>query len=86
MTVEQKSGIVRVLAKLEDFQISGFSKGKFTELGGFEKGVMKMKMKNDQIKIDSIYDVDGLILILPIQGRGNVKMTLGKKNSTVDVS
>lgn len=79
MTVEQSSGLVTVLAKLQDFKIFGFSKGKFTELGGFSKGVMRMKLKTEQIKISSIYDVDGLIIILPIQGKGKIKMTFGKQ-------
>lgn len=78
MTVEQKSGLVKVLAKLQNFNIEGFSKGKFSQFEGFNQGMLKIKMRAEKVKINSIYDVDGLILILPIKGYGNCKMTFGK--------
>ncbi|KAG5681945.1 hypothetical protein PVAND_011346 [Polypedilum vanderplanki] len=84
MSVEQTSGPVNILAKLNNFDIVGFSKAKIYKFSGFENNLLDLRMKMPIATLLGPYDVIGKIFILNISGVGKLKLTF--KNFDVIMS
>ncbi|KAL7034087.1 hypothetical protein ACKWTF_007854 [Chironomus riparius] len=78
MTVDQNSGPVKILVKLNNFDILGFSGAEIYKLSGFENDLIDLHMKLPFATLAGPYNINGDILILPVNGVG--KMRLHFKN------
>ncbi|KAL7024881.1 hypothetical protein ACKWTF_013232 [Chironomus riparius] len=91
MRVVQDSGPVVIEATMTNFEIHGFSKGKFKKFRGFDKNVLEIELKAPSGVFKGPYKLNGKILIIPVTGEGttdtkfidlNMKMTLPLTNTT----
>ena len=78
MTVDQNSGPVKILVKLNNFDILGFSGAEIYKLSGFENDLIDLHMKLPFATLSGPYKINGNILILPVNGAGKVRLHFSK--------
>lgn len=78
MTVDQNSGPVKILAKITNFDIVGFSGAEIYKLSGFENDLIDLRMKMPFATLSGPYKINGNILILPVNGAGKMRLHFSK--------
>lgn len=78
MRVVQDSGPVVIEATMTNFEIHGFSKGKFKKFRGFDKNVLEIELKAPSGVFKGPYKLNGKILIIPVTGEGTTDTKFSK--------
>lgn len=72
--VQQDVGIVTVRGSATKSLISGFSKGKIERFSGFDKNLLKVKIKAPLVSANGTYNAIARVLGIPINGNGKYKV------------
>jgi Haemolymph juvenile hormone binding protein (JHBP) len=78
---------VTIDMKLRNVLLHGLSKGKFYKVSGFEANPegnkIEIGFKSPLVSVQGPYQVKGRMLILPIEGKGNIKLDLENLDFTL---
>jgi Haemolymph juvenile hormone binding protein (JHBP) len=77
---------VNIALKFHDIDMHGLSKAKVYRASGFNEisklNVIDIRFFTKKLIIKGPYEIDGKVILLPIVGKGNSVLSLGKQTST----
>lgn len=78
MRVTKDTGPVVIDANMTNFELSGFSKGKFLKFRGFDENLLEIRLTTKVGNFKGPYNIVGKILIIPVNGEGVTDTTFCK--------